>query len=249
MGPCVRRHDSLRRHAYENSICDGPCPSGGRVSTRSSYLNAEKRLSKEFGGRIGCEPATWPSFGAGAAAAGVRVSEGDGFSGGRAATTCFVSDATGVDALGAGVSGRGGGFRLASMSFGFAGTGCAVAVVSAPPRPTLRARLLKKPSDCAFGTADATRVAEVGAWAGAIEAARGSSGEVTGPRGGLTCEGMGPGARESATSDRPCPSPPSDNPVLPSGSLEANTLFMPPSMPVLTRATGVPLAISWAVSA
>src|SRR6266700_5749201 len=128
---------------------------------RSSYLNAEKRLSNEFGGRIGCEPATWPSFGAGAAAAG--VSEGDGFSGGRAAAICFVSDAAGVDALGAGVSGRGGGFRLASMIFGFAGTGCAVAVVSAPPRPTLRARLLKKPSDCAFGTADATRVAGAGA--------------------------------------------------------------------------------------
>ena len=124
-------------------------------------MNAEKRLSNEFGGRIGCEPATWPSFGAGAAAAG--VSEGDGFSGGRAAAICFVSDAAGVDALGsalgAGVSGRGGGFRLASMTFGFTGMGCAVAVVSAPPRPTLRARLLKKLSDCAFGAADATRVA------------------------------------------------------------------------------------------
>ena len=136
---------------------------------RSSYLNAEKRLSNEFGGRIGCEPATWPSLGAGADAAAAGVSEGDGFSGGRAAATCFVSDAAGVDALGsalgAAVSRRcGGGFRLVSMTFGFAGMGgCAVAVVSAPPRPTLRARLLKKPSDCAFGTADATRVAGVGA--------------------------------------------------------------------------------------
>src|SRR5216684_8698082 len=92
---------------------------------RSSYLNAEKRLSNEFGGRIGCEPATWPSLGAGAAAAGAAgVSEGDGFSGGRAAATCFVSDAAGVDALGsalgsalgADVSGRGGAFRLASMT-------------------------------------------------------------------------------------------------------------------------------------
>ena len=136
-------------------------------------MNAEKRLSNEFGGRIGCEPATWPSLGAGAAAAAgaAGVSEGDGFSGGRAAATCFVSDAAGVDALGsalgsalgADVSGRGGGFRLASIAFGFAGIGCVVAVVSAPPRPTLRARLLKKPSDCAFGTADATRVAGVGA--------------------------------------------------------------------------------------
>src|SRR5258705_1895267 len=97
---------------------------------RSSYLNAEKRLSNEFGGRIGCEPATWPSLGAGAAAAGAAgVSKGDGFSGGRAAATCFVSHAAGVDAFGsafgAGVSGRGGGVPLGSMTFGVSRIGFA----------------------------------------------------------------------------------------------------------------------------
>ena len=44
-------------------------------------------------------------------------------------------------------------------------------------------------------------------------------------------------------------SPPSERPVLPSGTRAANTLFMPPSMPVLIRATGVPFEISLAVSA
>ena len=38
-------------------------------------------------------------------------------------------------------------------------------------------------------------------------------------------------------------------PVLPSGTRAANKRCMPPSMPVLIRATGVPLAISLAVSA
>ena len=61
--------------------------------------------------------------------------------------------------------------------------------------------------------------------------------------------GMVPGARDTASSDRPWPSPPSDSPVLPSGTWAANTLFMPPSMPVLSLATGVPLAISLAISA
>src|ERR1700682_3352802 len=31
MGPCVRRDDSLIRHAYENSICDSPAASGARL--------------------------------------------------------------------------------------------------------------------------------------------------------------------------------------------------------------------------
>src|SRR5450631_1307265 len=234
----------------------GPPTGSARVA---AYLNDWNRLSNEFGDTIGCAPATMPSL-AGAAAGGGSASAG--FRGGRAAA-CFV--VSGLVVSGLVVSGLGvaaaavfgteatWSLRLASMIFGFAGTaGCGLdAVVSAaPPRPTLRARLLKKPSDCAFGAADATRVAgAAGACARAMAAASGSSGDVTGPRGGLRWEGMVPGARESATSDRPWPSPPSDRPVLPSGSLEANTLFMPPSMPVLIRATGVPWAISLAVSA
>ena len=126
-----------------------------------AYLNAEKRLSKEFAGTIGAAPATTPSFAGAANAVAACESETDGFSGGCAAA-CLVSAAFGAaaTALGADASGRGGSFRLASMTFGFAGIGCALAVVSAePPRPTLRARLLKNPSDCAIGAADATRVA------------------------------------------------------------------------------------------
>ena len=141
-----------------------------------AYLNAEKRLSNEFAGTIG----------------------------GGCAAACLVSAAFGAaaTALGADASGRGGSFRLASMTFGFAGIGCALAVVSAePPRPTLRARLLNNPSAGAIGAADATRVA--GACAGAIEATNGSCGAVTGPRGGLTVAGMVPGARVNAASDRP----------------------------------------------
>src|ERR1700716_1930709 len=127
-----------------------------------SYLNAEKRLSNEFACTIGCAPATRPSFADGGAAA-ASESAFAGFSGGRAAA-CFVSLGFGAAAFGAGASGRGS-FRLASMTFGFAAIGCALAVVSAaaPPRPTLRARLLKNPSDCAFGAADATRVVGAGA--------------------------------------------------------------------------------------
>ena len=129
------------------------------------YLKAEKRLSKEFAGTIGCEPATRLSFAAGAGAAG--VSESDGFSGGRGAdaAACLGSAAFGAAAVafGAATSGRdGGSLRLASITFGLVGTG-ALAVVSAePPSPTLRARLEKKPSDCAAGAADATRVAGAG---------------------------------------------------------------------------------------
>src|ERR1700726_4347456 len=163
----------------------------GAVKGEKPYLAAEKRLSNELACTIGCEPVTRPSFaGAAGAAAAVAVPVDTlGFSGGRAAA-CFVS---GFDA-------GCGSVRWASITFGFAGTGCVVAVVSAaaPPRPTLRARLLKKPSDCAFGAADATRVEGVGA----MEATSGSSGEVNGPCGGLTVGGMVPGAR-STTSDRP----------------------------------------------
>jgi hypothetical protein len=45
------------------------------------------------------------------------------------------------------------------------------------------------------------------------------------------------------------PSAPSDRPVEPSGIFAAKILFMPPSMPVFRRATGVPLATSLLYSA
>jgi hypothetical protein len=136
-------------------------------------LNAEKRLSNELACTIGWAPATSPSLAAGADAG---VSESAGFNGGRA-TACLISgfggsgldtasfDASGLEAFAIAASGRAGGsFRLASTIRGFAaGTGLAVAVVSAGAlKPTLRARLLKKPSDCEVGVADATRVAGSG---------------------------------------------------------------------------------------
>src|SRR5258705_1475410 len=34
MGPCVRRDDSLKRHAYENSICDSLAPQAGEGEER-----------------------------------------------------------------------------------------------------------------------------------------------------------------------------------------------------------------------
>src|ERR1700737_2355535 len=93
-----------------------------------AYFAAEKRLSNEFADTIGWEPATRASFaGGGAAAAAAGASESDGFSGGRAAA-CLVSVAFGAAAadFGADASGRVGSFRLASMTFGFAGIGCAL---------------------------------------------------------------------------------------------------------------------------
>ena len=124
-------------------------------------MNAEKRLSNELAGTIGAAPATTASFAGAANAVAAGESEAAGFGGWAAA--CLVSAAFGAaaTAFGADVSKRGGSLRLASITFGFpAGIGCALAVVSAePPRPTLRARLLKNPSDCAVGAADATRVA------------------------------------------------------------------------------------------
>ena len=87
---------------------------------------------------------------AGAAAAGAST---DGFSGGRGAAACFVS--AGLNAFGNGLA----------SALGFAAgaaAGVVEAVVSAvaPPMPTLRARLEKKPSDCwlCAGAAEATRV-------------------------------------------------------------------------------------------
>src|SRR3954454_23142085 len=94
------------------------------------YFIAEKRLSNELDGTIGVAPATSESFAAGPGAGSDSV----GLTGGRA-------EATGVSAgLGAGLGAAAG--RCASMTFGLAGT--AVAVVSLA-RPTLRARLEKKP--------------------------------------------------------------------------------------------------------
>src|SRR5579883_1857520 len=124
-------------------------------------------------------------------------------------------------------------FDLASAALGLAGTeagaGGVVAVVSAvaPPRPILWARLEKKPSDCA-SLAEATRVGAgavvAGAEAGAATVTAGWS-FASGACGGLTVPGMVP------------------------GTCEAKILFMPPSMPVLSLATGVPLATSFSYSA
>src|SRR5260370_41370086 len=131
----------------------------GNSCPGNAYFTAPKRLSNEFDDTIGADPATRLSFAAGAGAgAAEAVSEADGFSAGLAAA-CLAS-AFGA-AAGCGVS-----VRLASITFGFAGGGGAVlavlAVASAvPPIPTLRARLLKNPSDCAFGAAFATRVGPV----------------------------------------------------------------------------------------
>src|SRR6516164_3167809 len=209
-----------------------------------AYFVAEKRLSNEFAERTGCAPVTrlsWDGAGAGAATA-VSVA---GFKAG-CAEACLVS-AFAAEALEASL--RGG---LASATLGLAGAGCvALAVVSAavPPKPILWARPEKKPSDGAdWGwlsddVAAATRTGEV---EGASEAASGSSGEVTGPRGGLTFGGIVPGGLDSVSSASPWP--PSDRPVLPLGSFAANTLCIPPSTPVFNRATGVPLSTSLANS-
>src|SRR5437868_2721651 len=131
------------------------------------YFIAPKRLSNEFVCTIGCEPATSVSLGAGASAAGA-LSVTDGLGCGRVAA-CLVSAGFDAAAFGVAASGRGACSPRLASAFGFAGDGGGVAaVVSAvPPRPILRARLLKKPSDCAVGAADATRVGGAGAGAGA----------------------------------------------------------------------------------
>src|ERR1700722_13050254 len=198
------------------------------VARTSDHLVAEKRLSNEFADTTGWAPATrlLETVGAAAGAGGVSaaVSVTAGLSAGLA-EACLVSVFAG--------------FGLASAILGLAEVvGCVVvaAVTSAdalPPRPTLRARLEKKPSDsplCAAGVAEATDCV-----AGAAEATRvdvdgavdsdavsGSVGDVTCPRGGLTVSGMVPGAFSvAANSDGP--EPPSERPVLPLGTLAANT--------------------------
>src|SRR3954454_117561 len=88
------------------------------------YFTAEKRLSNELAGTIGCAPATRASFAGGAAAGSDTV----GLNGGRVAAATRVSAGFGA-AAGFGTAADGRGVSLASMIFRLAGT--AVAVVSA----------------------------------------------------------------------------------------------------------------------
>jgi hypothetical protein len=102
------------------------CPEARATTEDLDYLRPEKRLSNELACTIGCEPATRPSLGVADAAGASAV----GFNGGWAAA-CLVS---GFEGFGVEASGRGpGSLRLASITFGFAGIGWAVAVVSAKP--------------------------------------------------------------------------------------------------------------------
>src|SRR5947209_11696185 len=96
---------------------------------------------------IGCAPATRASLAAGAGDGSDTV----GLNGGRAAAT-RVSAGFGAAGFATTAVGRG---RSFASVFGLAAT--AVAVVSLD-RPTLRARLEKKPPDFGSGVADATRV-------------------------------------------------------------------------------------------
>jgi len=114
-----------------------------------SYFSAEKRLSNELLETIGCAPAiavpdvlavgcsAWAGFACAVAAGLVSA----GFGAGAGFDTFFASIARGL-------------------------AGGALAVVSEPPIPILRARLVKKPSDFAEESAEATRVAGAGAGAG-----------------------------------------------------------------------------------
>src|SRR5438270_7789476 len=120
----------------------------GAFAHPTSYFTAEKRLSNELAGTIGCAPATRASLAGGAGAGSDTV----GLNGGRVAAATLVSTGFGA-AAGFATAADGRGVSLASMIFGLAGI--AVAVVSAFDSPTLRARLLKKPSDLASGMTDA----------------------------------------------------------------------------------------------
>ena len=143
---------------------------------------------------------------AGAAAA---VSLTDGFSAGLA-VACRVSAglASGLaSGLGATRTTDGCGLASATLGFAAAGGGGALAGVASAlrPMPTLRARLEKKPSDCCgAGAAAATRVGGVEEVVGGVEevvatATTGSSGCARFGFGGLTVDGMVPGARVSAS--------------------------------------------------
>ena len=181
------------------------------------------------------------------------ASETDGFSGGWPAA-CLVS--AGRLGLRHGGFGRAAGsVRLASITFGFApaaaraggGVGAAAEadLAGEAGEEAVRLRVRRR-----IGDPRRSRRPE-SAGRSELRFFRRAEQQIVGgrPRGGLTWEGMVPGARDSASSDRPWPSPPSDSRYCRRARVAANTLFMPPSMPVLIRATGVPLAISLAVSA
>src|SRR3954464_45911 len=137
----------------------------GAFAHPTSYFTAEKRLSNELAGTIGCAPATRATLAGGAGVGSDTV----GLNGGRVAVATLVSAGFGA-AAGFATAAEGRGVSLALMIFGVAAI--AVAVVSAFDSPTFRARLLKKPSDLGSGVTDATLVA--GAAAG-VTATTGSS--------------------------------------------------------------------------
>ncbi len=149
-----------RRASAELVIFDARGRSGD-----DNYFIAPNRLSNEFDGRAGWAPAMVASLAAGAGAAAATdagVSATDGLSAGAAglAAACFGSTCFGAAARERATDG---GESLLS-DFGFAAAaGGALAVVSEPPMPTLRARLENQPSDCCagccVGVAAATRVA------------------------------------------------------------------------------------------
>ena len=115
---------------------------------QSAYFVAEKRLSKEFAETVGCAPATRPSWGAAGADAG--AGDADAAASIAAGLVAGWAEACLASALGAGVFGAA---ALASATLGLTGAGCAAVAVESgdePTRPTLRARLEKKPSDCVF---------------------------------------------------------------------------------------------------
>src|SRR4051812_21000657 len=83
------------------------------LPTLRDYLTAEKRLSNELAGTIGCAPATSASFAGGA----VAGSETVGLNGGRVAAATLVSAGFGAVA-GFGTAAPVRGVSLASMAFG-----------------------------------------------------------------------------------------------------------------------------------
>src|SRR3954470_20458418 len=239
-----------------------------RLSGAPAYFTAPNRLSNEFDCTTGAAPMIW--------VASPAPSDTDGFSVGRVAAR-RVSGFAGSAGLAAATAGFGASFA-ASLDVSRPGTnrvtaafsrdaavggvvvvaagatdavacGGGVAVASALPTPILRPRLEKKP-DFSGGAAVATRALA----AGALTATTGSScGEGAAASrfgfGGLTCPGIVPGAFAIASICKVVPSAPSDRPVEPSGIFAAKILFMPPSIPVFMRATGVPREISLLYSA
>src|SRR4051794_17298864 len=231
-----------------------------------SYFTAPNRLSNEFDCTTGAAPMIW--------VASPAPSDTDGFSAGRVAAR-RVSGLAGSAGLAAATAGFGASLDVwrpgtnrvtAAFSLDAAvggvvvvaagatdavacGGGGVVAVASALPMPILRPRFEKKP-DFSAGAAVATRALA----AGALTATTGSScGEGAAASrfgfGGLTCPGIVPGAFAIASICSVVPSAPSDRPVDPSGIFAAKILFMPPSIPVFMRATGVPRETSLLYSA